>query len=87
MPTEIVINCQTGEVIEREATPIILTYDEQVATVEAKYAPKFALYKELIRTAMASDGADRDTKIAAFSAKYNEQLALKNAEVEAIPYE
>lgn len=63
------------------------TYDEQMAEIEAKYAPKLAVYTDLIIKAMAVDGPSQSTKIATFSTKYNELISQKNAEVEAIPVE
>ena len=42
------------------------------------------IYKDNILTATAAGGATMETKIANFQAKYNAQIVLKNAEMEAL---
>lgn len=60
----------------------ILSLDEQIALIEEKYKTKLDMYKDLIVSAIADNGANQATKVASFSSKYKALIAQKNAEVD-----
>jgi hypothetical protein len=64
--------------------PYVPTLEEKMSIINAKYQPKLDYYKDLIVTAMASDGATQATKIASNQVKYNALVTQKNTELEAL---
>jgi hypothetical protein len=78
-----VANEEYQRILNSQPLPI-LTIQDKTNAINAKYQPKLDTYKDNILSALAADGATQSTKIVNFVTKYNAQLVLKNAEMEAL---
>lgn len=60
------------------------TLEDQLAAIEAKYAPKIAALREGIMSAYLTDGAIMDDNVSGLRTEWAAVIAQRNAEMEAL---
>lgn len=69
---------------EEVPTPPGPTLEDQLATIEARYAPKIAALREGIMSAYLTAGAIMDDNVSGLRTEWAAVIAQRNAEMEAL---
>lgn len=67
-----------------EPTPPAPTLEDQLAAIEAKYAPKIAALREGIMSAYLTGGAIMDENVSGLRTEWAAVIAQRNAEMETL---
>lgn len=77
----VIVQVEGGFEIQASPAP---TLEDQLAAIEAKYAPRIAALREGIMSAYLTDGAIMDDNVSGLRTEWAAVIAQRNAEMEAL---